>query len=216
MELDVFEALVKKRRSIRKWLDKKVPEQDILKAIELGGYAPNGGNSQSYHFYIVSNETKIKEIALAVEQKMRLIASWPEAAPLQGQLEQLIKSGKILEKAPALVLVCFKTGESSFDHLLDSRPLDENAVKTKEALRKSNSKLQSAAAAINTMLLAFHIMGLGALWMSGPVRAKEEIEKIVGIPENLDFIALIPVGYPAEEPAMPPRKKVEEITTILK
>lgn len=216
MELLEFETLVKGRRSIRKWLDKEISEQQILKAIELGGYAPNGGNSQSYHFYIVSNETMIKEIALAVEHKMKLIASWPEAVNLRGQIKQLIKSGKILEKAPTLVLVCIKSSQSAIDDLLDSRPQDENVVKTKKALELSNSKLQSAAAAINNMLLAFHLMGLGALWMSGPVRAKEEIEKIIGIPQNLDFIAMIPVGYPAEEPSMPPRKKVEDITTILR
>ena len=52
--------------------------------------------------------------------------------------------------------------------------------------------------------------------MVGPTQAKSAVEKIIGINEQEDFVALIPVGYPDESPAAPPRKPVEELITFLR
>ena len=38
------------RRSARKYLDKEVSQELLEKIIEIGKYAPSGGNSQSNHF----------------------------------------------------------------------------------------------------------------------------------------------------------------------
>jgi len=46
MQTSDFTTLIKSRRSIRNWQDKPVPEQLLIDAIELGTWAPNGGNQQ--------------------------------------------------------------------------------------------------------------------------------------------------------------------------
>ena len=40
---------------------------------------------------------------------------------------------------------------------------------------------------------------------------EEDIAKLLELPEDRELVALIPVGYPAEEPAAPRRKAVEEL-----
>ena len=82
-------------------------------------------------------------------------------------------------------------------------------------LNLANSRIQSVASAISYLLLILHHMGMGAVWMTGPLQAKAEIENILKVPSNLDIIAFIPIGYPAEYPIAGERKPVKEILEIL-
>ena len=41
--------------------------------------------------------------------------------------------------------------------------------------------------------------------------AQEEIEKLLGVTHEWNFVDLIPVGYPAEVPKVPPRKPIAEV-----
>ena len=59
-------------------------------------------------------------------------------------------------------------------------------------------------------------MDLGAVWMTGPMQAKEEIEKILQVPSGMDVVAFIPVGFPAETPAHGERKPIREVCEIIK
>ncbi|MCD6575641.1 MAG: nitroreductase family protein [Nanoarchaeota archaeon] len=67
-----------------------------------------------------------------------------------------------------------------------------------------------AAAAIQNMLLAAHALGLGACWVS--VFDETAVERILKIPSEIDVHALIPIGYPAENPIPPHRIGIEYIT----
>jgi nitroreductase len=59
-------------------------------------------------------------------------------------------------------------------------------------------------------------MGLGAVWMTGPLpQCKGEVEKILKVPATMDIVALIPVGYPAESPSRS-RKPVSEVCEIIR
>lgn len=47
--MDTLE-LMKYRRSIRRYTDRQVPEEDLLKILEAGAYAPNAGGGQRSRF----------------------------------------------------------------------------------------------------------------------------------------------------------------------
>ncbi|MBW2674801.1 MAG: nitroreductase family protein [Deltaproteobacteria bacterium] len=66
------------------------------------------------------------------------------------------------------------------------------------------------AAATSYLCLFLHYLGLGTTWMSGPVQAKVEIEQLLDVSPEWDFVDLIPVGYPAGESKTPPRRPIEE------
>jgi nitroreductase len=48
------------------------------------------------------------------------------------------------------------------------------------------------------------------------MQAKAEIEKILQVPSEMDLVAFIPVGYPAENPPLRERKPVDEVCKIIK
>jgi len=210
-----LEALYRQRRSVRRWQDRPVPEELLLKAVELGTWAPNGGNRQPYHFYVVTNKDKIQAMARAVKDAALVIAGWAQGEEAQ-TAERWVAASDFFRYAPAAVALGAGFYQSLADQLMAARPDDPRARVMMAARQQGSSRLQSAAAAIAQMLLAFETMGLGAVWMTGPLQAKAEIEAILEMDPAFDLVALIPVGYPAEEPQEKPRKPVAEICTVIR
>jgi len=64
MPWEELSELVKKRRSIRKFQDKPVPEDVLVKALELATWAPNAGNSQAWRFLIVSDKKLLQQMGM--------------------------------------------------------------------------------------------------------------------------------------------------------
>lgn len=62
--MDFFEV-IKKRRSIRRFTDAKVPDEIIKKALEAAILAPNSSNTQTWDFYWVKTEEKKKKLVEA-------------------------------------------------------------------------------------------------------------------------------------------------------
>jgi nitroreductase len=215
MELKELEQLIKTRRSVRRWQNKPIPEELLVKAVELATWAPSAGNSQNWRFYIVMGQQKMKEIAGAVQATADLIASWPEA-----QGNPILAGGRkagYFEAAPAAILVAASRRPSPVDGVFEVREkIDPRAKEIRQWRAISASPVQGVAAAIATLLLVLHQMGLGAVWMTGPMQAKGELEKILKVPPEFDLIALLPVGYPDETPVSRGRKPVSEVTEIVK
>ena len=82
----------------------------------------------------------------------------------------------------------------------------------------SPSDIQRGASiypAVQNMLLAARGLGLASVLTTRPRRGFErEIKQKLGIPDNVDTAALLPLGYPAERNRYGPtnRRPVEEVT----
>lgn len=212
MEFEELANLVKTRRSIRRFADREVPDEAIMRALELAVWAPNGGNRQSWAFYVVKNRTTIAKIADAVKAKTEVMAGWPEAERFATAVQRWRSTSDFFRTAPVCIAVMMGKYESVADQILAARgPADPEAREIAAGRQLGASRLQSTAAAVNTLLLALHAQGLGACWMAGPQQAKREIERLLEVPEDLDFVALLPVGYPAESPAPGPRRPMDEV-----
>ena len=216
MLLNDLGNLIRSRRSIRSWQDKEVPQELLLQAIELATWAPNGGNQQNWRFYLILNRDTIKAIADAVQSNANQIASWPEADKYMDTNRMRERAG-FFRKAPVAIAVAASQYQSSIDKILATREETDNQARTIRQWRNiADSRIQSVAAAIAYLLLILHQIGLGAVWMTGPMQAKEEIEKILQVPSWMDVVAFIPVGYPAETPARGERKPIEEVCEIIR
>jgi len=209
--------LIKTRRSVRKFQDKPVPEDLLLKALELATWAPNGGNYQPWRFLIVTNRDLIHKMPDAVKAKAELMSSWPEAQPFGETVERWRQRCDFFRGAPACIAVLMGKYSSIADQILRARgEKDPLAVEIRSYRQLGNSSLQSVAAAITYLLLILHYFGLATTWMAGPLQAKKEIEKLLAVPPDLDFVDLIPVGYPAETPKVPPRKPIGEVVQFFR
>jgi nitroreductase len=83
-----FDDIVRKRKMIRKYLPKKIPDRIISKLIKNASRAPSAGHTQVQEFIIVKDP--------ATKKKMR----------------QVSVNQKVIEDAPVLIVVCSNTSRS--------------------------------------------------------------------------------------------------------
>jgi len=215
MDIETFEKLIKTRRSVRKWKEEEVSDELLKKAVELATWAPNGGNYQGWHFVVVKKREVVEKMADALQSVSDKIASWPEASSWEEDINRYRGNVSFFRNAPACIAVFTAGYQSVMDKVLMAREsFDPEATRIMGFRRSAPTAIQSAAAAVTTMLLVFHHMGLGAVWLGAPLMAKQEIETLTKTPENLSLVCLVAVGYPDESPQKD-RKPVEEVLKII-
>jgi len=216
MELNVLEKLIRERRTIRKWKNEDVSDEMIRKGIELATWAPNGGNYQGWHFTVVKNRGTIGKMADAVQTVADKIASWPEAAAYKADVERYQKNTSAFRNAPVCIAVLMSQYQSVADKILIAREsFDPEARQILAFRRSAPTSVQSASAAIMTMLLVYQQMGLGTVWMAAPLQAKAQIESLLNVPSGQSLIALVALGVPDESPKKD-RKPVDEVLTFIR
>jgi len=94
-------------------------------------------------------------------------------------LTAILPYGQMLKHAPLAIIVC---GDS------ERQPLEGLWV-------------QDCSAATENLLLAVHASGLGAVWLGVYPRPEriEELSRLLGLPEQVTPLAVLSVGYPAEQ-----------------
>ena len=69
----------------------------------------------------------------------------------------------------------------------------------------------AVGACIQNMLLAAHSLGLGACWQGEVLNKEKDVKNILGVPESLELMAVVTMGYPAGKEVKSKRKKLEEV-----
>lgn len=65
---------------------------------------------------------------------------------------------------------------------------------------KTNCPVEDLSVATQNMFLQATALGLGTAWKSIRPELRDEIKKLLGIPERFIVINIIPAGYPEEKP----------------
>jgi nitroreductase len=183
--MEAFEKLIKGRRSIRKWKPEDVSDELLKIAVEWAVWAPNGGNYQEWQFIIVKNKGLIEKMADSLQSVIDKIASWPEAQAWPEEMKRYQKNGAFFRNSPVCIGVFVKEYQSLMDRVLKTREaFDPEAKEILSYRRSAPTAVQSAAAAVTTMLLVFHHLGLGACWLGAPLHAKKQIEALLGADES--------------------------------
>jgi len=78
--------------------------------------------------------------------------------------------------------------------------------------RTSKYWKEDAAAAIENMLLAIVALGYASVWVEGYVLNQEAYGKsVLGVPEHLRLLAILPIGKPAVTPVQAGKKPLVEL-----
>ena len=110
-------------------------------------------------------------------------------------------NGDIIRQAPVLVAVCVVKNRSGFER--------DGSFST---VREDRWEFFDAGIASQTFCLAAYEQGLGTVILG--LFDIDTISSLIEVPEGQELVALIPVGYPAEEPAAPRRKAVSDLLSI--
>ena len=105
MELKTLTELISSRRSIRRWKDTAISEDILKQAVETAVWAPNGGNRQNWHFYIIVNQNTIDAMSDAVQVNADIIASCLESDNLADAASRWRSGPSSFRNAPAVIVV---------------------------------------------------------------------------------------------------------------
>lgn len=111
------------------------------------------------------------------------------------------KNGEIIKNAPLLIAVTFIKNRSGFER-------DGSYSTPKEG----GWQMFDAGVASEAFCLAAYEQGLGTVIMG--IFDEAKAASLLEVPEERELVALIPIGYPAESPAAPKRKSVEELLSF--
>jgi nitroreductase len=151
-------------------------------------------------------------MADVVQATIDKIGSWPEAAAWREDMTRYQQNGSYWRNAPVILGAFSRKYQGPIDKVLNLRESFDDDAKRIVAFRKSApTAIQSVAAAVTTMLLVFHRMGLGAVWLAAPLIAKKEIETILKVHSDFELVCLVAVGYPDESPEKDRRPAKEVI-----
>ena len=73
--------------------------------------------------------------------------------------------------------------------------------------------INDVSAATQNLLLAAHSMGLGAVWtgLHPDMNRVKMVQEMLDLPEHIVPLCVVPVGVPAEQPAVKDKYKPENI-----
>lgn len=205
---DALHALMESRRSVRTFRREMPPRELIESIIASAVTAPSASNKQPWRFLVVTSAGVIARMAAAVRAAVDRIA-----AAVEPEFEASFRAyGDYFtrfERAP-VVIVPICRALTLLTNMTGSR-LGSQDVQAIDAMER-DSGLIGTSLALQNLLLAAHARGLGASGMTGPLVAAYAIRGILNVPGSWHVVALVPVGFPDEDPPPTTRKPASHVT----
>ena len=172
-----FDEAVMRRRSVRKYDGRDIPDSALTEILDLARRAPTSMNGQACIFVIIRKRATREKIAQIKNNHCP-----PEKRDYPADF---------LIEAPVIVAVCV------------------------ERERGFGREIENGALASGFLLLAAASRGLSGVFLTAYNRNDPELQaeicEILQLPEGIDPVCLIPLGYPGAQPGPKLLRNIEEI-----
>ena len=197
--MDFFDV-VGTQRAMRRLKPDPIPASALRSILDAAICAPSGGNRQGWSFIVVRDPAVRAKIAELYRESfaelVRKVPAYQQAtsAPADSPERRMIASAQHLADhmadAPVLVLACLAT----------------------DGVRPGLTSGASIYPAVQNILLAARALGIGSTLTTVHHWFRHaEIRKVLGVPDDVEVAALIPLGYPQGSFGRPPRRPVSEV-----
>ncbi len=179
--MDLYEVMMK-RRSVRAFLDQKIPEPLIAKLLDVATNAPSGGNIQPLSIILVqSREGRSKLSELAGGQP------WVRNAPLS-------------------MIFCL-----DFYRIKKWAEINQTDFKGEQALNHFLIAYADLMVAAQNVAILAESLGLGSVYIGSIQHEMDETRNYFEIPEYVLPMMVLCLGYPKSIPQNIPKLKREAI-----
>ena len=201
-------------RSMRRLKPDPVPDELVWKVLDAAIRAPSGGNTQPWRFLVI----RAADTKRFIQERYRRgwdryvhanLKAAAEAAVPMTEAEAAARAKMIgaathladhLHEAPVLLVVCMQPRK------MDLPPDPESQPPSPAAL------YASIFPAVQNILLACRAHGLGATLTTLHLRYERAIKTRLGIPDDIETVALIPIGWPIGRFGPTTRAPIETVT----
>jgi iodotyrosine deiodinase len=199
--LDAFYENMDRRRTVREFSDRPVPNGIIETALRAAGTAPSGANLQPWHFVVVTGAQTKRKIRIAAEEEEKEFYEHRASEEWLKALEPLgtDTNKPFLETAPCLIAVFLQ----KFGKLPDGSKV------------KHYYPVESTGLATGFLITALHQAGLVCL--THTPSPMSFLNEILDRPKSERPFLLLVTGYPASDATVPDlkRKPLEDFTSVV-
>ena len=190
LSVEHVEHVLRSRRSIRAYEERKVEHETLAKLIDIARHAPTGSNSQQVKWIVVNSRGEVKRLAGLVIEMMR----------------QMVRAGHPLAaRFPAARLV--RSWESGEDLICRDAPALIVAHSPRDGLRSPVDPF----IALSFLDVAAPSLGLGTCWagyLMAAIPQSPPLKEALGLSEAVTSLAAMMVGYPKYRyHRLPPRNE---------
>jgi nitroreductase len=183
--ISLFDAIFT-TRAMRRLKPDPVPDELIRRILEAGLCAPTGGDVQHWRFIVVKEPAIKRELQIRYKRAFddvigRYRSNPPPPGKTEAQKTRMLAAVEYLtehfHEAPVLIVCCLVDDSSR---------------------RLGLEKMAGASIypAVQNMLLAARALGLGATLTTRHLLYEKEVKQVLGLPENAETFAIVPIGYP--------------------
>jgi nitroreductase len=183
-DLASVDRLLSTTRAVRRRLDlaRPVPRELILDCIRLSQQAPTASNTQTWRWLVVDDPGKRRELGALYAQGIPAIQQSRQQMPADAQTQRVYESAswlaEHLAEVPLVAIPCV------CGRLPEPTPLVISAT-----------VFGSIYQAVWSFQLALRSRGLGSTFTTLHLLFEEQARKLLGIPEDVMQVALLPVAY---------------------
>ena len=202
-DLQQTDRLLTTTRAVRKRLDltRPVPPALITECLNIATQAPSGSNAQRWRFMVVTDPDKKqtigsyyqKSFAEYIAPKQDAIAGDPHSMKITASATFLAEH---LGEVPAIVIPC----------VLDRPPASDDG-------EAKAGFWGGILPAVWSFQLALRSRGLGSAWTTLHLNHELEVGELLGIPDTVTQVALLPVAYYTGDTFQPAKRRpIEQLT----
>lgn len=186
--------VISQRRSIRKFMNKEIPSDSILRIINAGIEAPSAKNRQPWKYIVITKKNKNRMLQIMEEGiKQEKEANRESIRKTVSSSENTLR---VMREAPVTIFIV-----NTDNCLILETDIEEKFYEI--------ANVQSIGASIQNMLLEATGLGIGSLWICDIFSAYTGLCEWLNIDKQL--IAAISFGYADEKPDRRPRKTLDDV-----
>lgn len=186
------------RRTVREFTPAPVSPDAVRRAIGAAITAPAPHHSQPWRFVVL--ETEAARTRLLDD----MLAAWKADLTADGftseQIARRVQRGEPLRKAPLIIVPCL-VADAAHTYPDPGRNASEHAM-----------FLVAMGAAIENLLVALAVDGLGSCWISSTLFCRDVTTHALGVPADWEPMGAIGVGHPAAPAPDRPARDPDEFT----
>jgi nitroreductase len=190
-----FFDVVHTQRAMRRLKPDPVPDDALWQILDAAIRAPSGGNAQPCNFVVVRDRATKEQIgAWYLEGWERMYGAAREAMTADPQAARTYMSADYLARhladAPVLIIATLRIGPGGTSPIAGA----------------------SIYPAVQNLMLAARALGLGTTLTTLHKFHEADVKQLLGIPDGIETMALIPVGYPRGKFGDATRMPVDKVT----
>ena len=163
-------------RAIRRFKPDPITDSDLRDILEAAIRAPNGGNAQPWHLLAIRDPELREELgtlyheAWWAKRKDEGIDGPEDIPPGKSPRRSAMRLANEIGRAPVILLVC--------------------------PTSKGQGAMGSVIPSVQNLLLAARALGIGGTITTLHQQVEERVHRLLGIPQTVQVLYCIPLGYP--------------------